>query len=149
MRNGILLSLLIAVSMPAMAVYKCESQGRITYTDIPCGTTQTALPPLPYAADADAAAARQQAASERRQLATIEKSQQAERAANDREQQRHKRDKSDIAHKKKCRMLELESKWSAEDAAAGSHTVSDKSQSLKKVARRKAERYETECGAGS
>jgi len=147
MRNGILLSLLMAVSMPAMAVYKCESQGRITYTDIPCGTTQTALPPLPYAADA--AAATQQAASERRQLAAIEKSQQAERVANDREQQRHKRDKTDIAHKKKCRLLELESKWSAEDAAAGSHTVSDKSQTLKKAARRKAERYEAECGAGS
>jgi len=147
MRNGILLSLLMAVSMPAMAVYKCESQGRITYTDIPCGTTQTALPPLPYAADA--AAARQQAASERRQLAAIEKSQQAERVANDREQQRHKRDKTDIAHKKKCRLLELESKWSAEDAAAGSHTVSEKTHDLKKAARRKAERYEAECGAGS
>ena len=69
MRDGLLLSLLMAVSMPAMAVYKCEPQGRLTYTDIPCVAAQTELrlapPPV------DAAAARQQAASERRQLASI------------------------------------------------------------------------------
>jgi hypothetical protein len=100
--------------------------------------------PLP----ADAAAARQQAAGERRQLAGIEKGRQAERLARDREQQRHKRDKTDIAHKKRCRLLELETRWSAEDAATGSHTVSEKTQALKKAARRKAERYEAECGAG-
>ena len=83
MRDGILLSLLMAVSMPAMAVYKCESQGRVTYTDIPCGAAQTTLPPVPL--PVDAAAAKQQAASEKRQLAAIEKTQQAERVASERE----------------------------------------------------------------
>ena len=144
MRNGILLSLLMAVSMPAMAVYKCESQGHVTYTDIPCGTTQTTLPSPPLAADA--ATARQQAASEQKQLAAIEKSRTAERAASEREQRRHKPDKTELAHKKKCTLLGLEQKWSAEDAASESRTVSVRTQGLKKAARRKAERYEAECG---
>jgi hypothetical protein len=69
MRNGLLLSLLMAVSMPALATYKCEWQGQVTYTDIPCGTTQKTLPPLPL--PADAAGASQQAASERHQLALL------------------------------------------------------------------------------
>ena len=152
MRNGLLLSLLMAVSMPALAVYKCESQGQVTYTDVPCGTAQKTLPPLPPAPPSplpsDAAAARQQAASERRQLAGIEKTRQAERAASEREQRRHKQDKSELAHNKKCTLLELERKWSAQDAAADAHTVSENNQALKKTARRKAERYEAECGAG-
>jgi hypothetical protein len=146
MRNGLLLSLLMAVSMPALATYKCEWQGQVTYTDIPCGTTQKTLPPLPL--PADAAGASQQAASERHQLAGIEKTRQAERVASDREQRRHKQDKAELAHKKKCTLLELERKWSAQDAAANAHTVSEKTQVLKKTARRKAERYDAECGPG-
>lgn len=147
MRDGLLLSLLMAVSMPAMAIYKCESQGRITYTDIPCGAAQIELRPAPL--PADAAAARQQAASERQQLASIEKSQEAERVARERDQRRHKPDKTEVAHKKKCTLLGLEKKWSAEDAASGSRTLSEKTQGLKKTARRKAERYDAECGTGS
>jgi hypothetical protein len=127
MRDGLLLSLLMAASMPAMAVYKCESQGRLTYTDIPCGAAQTELRLTPP--PADAAAARQQAASERRQLAGIEKNQEAERVNREREQ--------------------LEKTWSDEDAASGSRTSSEKTQGLKKTARRKAERYDVECGTGS
>ena len=147
MRDGLLLSLLMAVSMPAMAIYKCDSQGRITYTDIPCGAAQMELRPAPL--PADAAAARQQAASAQRQLAGIEKIQEAERVAREREQRRHKQDKAEIAHKKKCTLLGLEKKWSAEDAASGSRTISEKTQGLKKAARRKAERYDAECGTGS
>jgi hypothetical protein len=147
MRDGLLLSLLMAVSMPAMAVYKCESEGRLTYTDIPCVGAQTELrlAPLP----ADAAAAGQQAASERRLLAGIEKNQEAERVSREREQRRRKQDKTELTHKKKCALLRLEKKWSDEDAASGSRTNSEKTQGLKKTARRKAERYDVECGTGS
>ena len=147
MRDRLLLSLLMAVSMPAMAVYKCESQGRITYTDIPCSAAQ--IEPRPVPLPADAAAARQRAASERQQLASIEKTREAEGAARAREQRRHKQDKAEVAHKKKCTLLGLEKKWSAEDAASGSRTISEKTQGLKKTARRKAERYDAECGTNS
>jgi hypothetical protein len=147
MRNGILLSLLMAVSMPALAIYKCESQGHVTYADIPCGPMQTTLPSLPL--PADAAGAREQAANDRRQLAAIAKSQEAERIASEREQRRQKPDKAALAHQKKCTLLGLEKKWSAEDAGSLPHTVSEKTQGLKKAARRKAERHAAECGAGS
>src|SRR6476469_6047221 len=105
MHNRILLSLLMVVSMPAIAVNKCEAQGRVTYTDIPCstlqpGTTQTTLPLPPRSTDTDAAAARQQSTSDKRQLAAIEKNRAAERAASAREQGRHKPDKAALAHKK-------------------------------------------------
>ena len=147
MRDGLLLSLLMAVSMPAMAIYKCESQGRTTYTDVPCGAAQIERRPAPL--PADAAAARQLAASEQRQLAGIEKTEEAERVAREREQRRHRQDKAEIAHKKKCMLLGLEKKWSAEDAASVARTVSEKTQGLKKAARRKAERHDAECGTGS
>jgi hypothetical protein len=146
MRDGLLLSLLMAVSMPAMAVYKCESQGRVTYSDTPCGAKQTTLPPAPPAVDA--AAARQQAARERQLLTAIEKDRAAERAVSEREQRRRKPDKSELAHQKKCSLLGLEKKWSAEDADSMPPMVSARGQDLKKTARRKAERYEAECGAG-
>jgi hypothetical protein len=147
MRNAILLSLLMAVSMPVLAVYKCESQGHVTYTDIPCGTGHTALPALPL--PADAAGARQRAANEKRRLAAIEKGQEADRLGSEREQRRRKQDKTAIALQKKCALLGLERKWSAEDAAAESHSVSEKTQKLKKAAQRKAERHEAECMVGS
>lgn len=147
MLKAILLSLLMAVSMPALAIYKCESQGHVTYTDIPCGAGHAALPALPL--PADAAGARQRAASDSRQLAAIAKGQEADRVGREREQRRQKHDKAGVAHQKKCTLLGLERKWSAEDAAAGAHTVSEKTQALKKAARRKAERHEAECAAGS
>ena len=148
MRHGALLSLLsllMTVSMPALAVYKCESHGRTTYTDTPCGAAQSEL--LPPAAPSDPAGARRQAASERSQLARIEKDQEQARASRERQQQRSQQDKAEQAHKKKCTLLALEMKWSAEDASSVTRTVSDKTESLKRQARRKAERHEAECGA--
>ena len=140
-----LLSLLMAVSMPALAIYKCESHGRTTYTDTPCGAAQSELPRA--AAPSDPAGARRQAASERSQLARIEKDQEKARASHERQQKRSEKDKTAQAHKNKCTLLALEKKWSAEDAASVTRMVSDKTDSLKRQARRKAERYEAECGA--
>lgn len=144
MRQGVLLILLTAVSMPALAIYKCESHGHVTYTDAPCGAKQSELPPTPAASDP--ASARRQAASERQQLAVMEKEREKARAVRERQQQRQERDKSAQAQKKKCTLLALEKKWSAEDAASATRTVSDKSLSVQRQARRKAERYEAECG---
>jgi hypothetical protein len=148
MRHGALLSLLsllMAVPMPALAVYKCESHGRTTYTDTPCGAAQSELPPL--APPSDPAGARRRAAGERSQLARIDKDLEQARASRERQQQRSQKDKADQAHKKKCTLLALEMKWSAEDASSVTRTVSDKTESLKRQARRKAERHEAECGA--
>ena len=103
MRHAALLSLLMAVSMPALAIYKCESHGRITYTDTPCSAAQSELPPP--AAPSDPAGARRQAASERSQLARIEKNQEQARASHERQQKRSEKDKTAQAHKKNARCL--------------------------------------------
>ncbi|SMP54445.1 DUF4124 domain-containing protein [Noviherbaspirillum suwonense] len=145
MRHTILLSLLMAVAMPAMAVYKCVSQDHVTYSDVPCGAAQVVLPPPPPSIDA--AGARQQVDKERRQLAAIEKARDAERASREREQRADRKDKAARADKKKCVRLELERKWSAEDAASVSKTISAKTEAIRRAARRKAERHDAECGA--
>ena len=103
MRHAALLSLLMAVSMPALAIYKCESHGRTTYTDTPCGAAQSELPPP--AAPSDPVGARRQAASERSQLARIEKNQEQARASHERQQKRSEKDKTAQAHKKNARCL--------------------------------------------
>ena len=143
MRHSVLLSLLMAVSMPALAIYKCESHGRITYSDQACGGAQSELPPPEP--PSDPAGARRQAASERSQLAHIEKEQDKAQASNRRQQQLREHDKTTLAQQKKCRQLALEKKWSAEDAGSMPHTISEKTIGLRKQARRKAERYAVEC----
>ncbi|MET0964660.1 MAG: hypothetical protein ABWY05_17860 [Noviherbaspirillum sp.] len=112
---------------------------------MPCGAKQSRLPPAP--APSDPASARRQAASERQQLAAMEKDREKARAALERQQQQRGKDKSAQAHKKRCALLALEKKWSAEDAASAARSVSDKSLSLDRHARRKAERYEAECAS--
>jgi hypothetical protein len=143
MRQSILLSVLMAVSMPALAIFKCESQGQFTYTDVPCSGKQAQLPPAIAPSDPDAA--RQRAASERSQVEHIEKDR--EKAQADLARQQQKKDKLALAQKKKCTLLALEKKWSEEDAAGASQLTIDKATAGRRRARQKAERYEAECHA--
>lgn len=142
MRRSILLSVLMAVSMPALAVFKCESHGQLTYSDMPCSGKQGQLPSPIAPSDPDAA--RQRAASERSQLERIEKDR--EKAQADFARQRQQKDKLALAHKKKCNLLALEKKWSDEDAGA-SQLKTDKADAARRRARQKAERYDAECRA--
>ena len=141
MRPGMLWFLMMIAASPALAVYKCETRQGILYTDAPCGDGQVELPPAPGASDPEAA--RQRALNDRKQLAVIEKEE--ARARSERRQYDTGRNKVAASHKKRCTLLGLEKKWSAEDAAAASHLVSDKAEALKRQARRKAERFEAEC----
>ena len=141
MRAGFLLVSMMIVATPALAVYKCESRDGTLYTDIPCAAKPTELPPPPPASDP--AAARRLAQNDRKQLAAFEKEQ--ERARDDRRRQEAIRQKTTAAAKKRCTLLGLEKKWSAEDASLTTQLVSEKSEKLKRHARRKAERFDMEC----
>lgn len=141
MRLGLLLSIIVMISTPAFAVYKCESHGKVTYADMPCGPGQSQLPPSPP--PADPLAAQRLAKSEREQLAAIE--QREERLQSERQKEQAARNKAAAALKKKCSLLAMQSRWSAEDAAANGQLVSEKTTALKRQARRKAERFEAEC----
>lgn len=141
MRSGLLLLSMMIVATPALAVYKCETHEGILYTDIPCAVKQMKLPPPPAASDP--ATAQRLAQDNRRQLAIIEKEE--ERARNERRRQETGRENITTAGKKRCTLLGLEKKWSAEDAALAGRLVSEKSERLKRDARRKAERFDAEC----
>ena len=141
MRSELMLFSMMIVAAPALAVYRCETHGGILYTDTPCTVKQVELPPPPTAADP--ASARRLAQKEREQLAAIEK--QEERAQSERGRRETGRQKTMAAARKRCTQLSLEKKWSAEDAASSSHLVSEKSEALKRHARRKAERFDAEC----
>ena len=141
MRSGMLWFLMMIAASPALAVYKCETRQGVLYTDAPCGDGQVELPPAPGASDPEGA--RRRALNDRKQLAAIEKEE--ERAQSERRRQETGREKVVASHKKRCSVLGLEKKWSAEDAASASHLVSDKAEALKRQARRKAERFEAEC----
>jgi hypothetical protein len=141
MRSGLLLCSLMIVATPALAVYKCETWGGVLYTDVPCGGTQTEIVPPPFVSDP--AAARRLAQEEKKQLAVIEEAE--DRARGERRRQEASREKVAATIKNRCTRLNLEKKWSAEDAASASHLVSEKSEILKRQARRKAERFEAEC----
>lgn len=141
MRSGLMLFSMMIVAAPALAVYRCETHGGIVYSDIPCAGKQVELPLPPTASDP--AGARRLAQQEREQLATMEK--QEERAQSERRRRETGREKTVAAARKRCTQLGLEKKWSAEDAASSSHLVSEKSEALKRHARRKAERFDAEC----
>src|SRR6476620_211732 len=141
MRSGVMLFSMMIVAAPALAVYRCDTHAGILYTDIPCAVKQVELPPAPSASDP--ANARRLAQQDREQLAAIEK--QEDRAQSERRRQGTGREKTTTATKKRCTLLGLEKKWSAEDAALAAHLVSEKSETLKRHARRKAELFDSEC----
>jgi hypothetical protein len=141
MRSGLMLFSMMIVAAPALAVYKCEAPGGILYTDIPCAAKRVELPPPPPGSDP--AGAKRLAQDNRKQLAIIEKEE--ERSLKERHRQEARREKTITSVKKRCTLLGLEKKWSAEDAALSSHLVSEKTETLKRHARRKADRFDAEC----
>jgi hypothetical protein len=136
--------LLFCFWLPAHAIDKCESGGRIIYSDQGCGNGRTLeyVAPAPPPDASDAASARQRAAQEKRELDRLQSERRSAQARQEREQQRIAR--AALARERKCRMLALSRKWSSEDAAAAD---------LKSVSRarrnalRNVEKYEAVCGA--
>lgn len=141
MRSGLLLVSMMIAGTPALAVYKCDTYGGTLYTDVPCTARQQELSSPPPASDP--ASARRRAQNDSKQLAAIEKEE--ERMRKDRRRQEAGTQKTTAAVKRRCTLLGLEKKWSAEDAALASRLVSERSETLKRHARRKAERFDAEC----
>jgi len=134
-----LFCVLVLGSAPAMAIYKCEAGGKITYSDEACPggrAVDIQNGGKPVASDAG-----QRAAREKSELERLQQARRKEEAANQKEQA--KIAKADAATHKKCATLAMRKKWGEEDAAAASLKSAEKA---KRNARRKAEKYEAECG---
>lgn len=136
------LSLLISFTSPALAIYKCESNGKITYSDEACrGGKILELNDPGKTPASDLSNAQQQIAREKDELKRLENQRHKRDAKEEKEQQKIGR--INAARQKKCASLALRSKWSSEDAAAASGRSADKT---RRNARRATERYAAECG---
>jgi len=134
----LLATLLLTCATPSFAIYKCESGGKVIYSDAACINGKAlqidAAPP----ADADAALRR--AAQEKRQAEQLERSRQKRAASEDKEHKRAAR--AEAAQQKKCDTLARRQKWADEDAASASGR---KLEAARRKARRAAEEYLAEC----
>lgn len=136
-----LLLVLLAISTPALAIYKCESAGRVVYSDMPCPGGK----PLDLdiaSPSGDPTDAQQQAQQDKRELQRIENAKQKEYAADERE--RRSLQKRNASRQKKCADLALRRKWAEEDAASAHPKSAERA---KRTARRAAEKHEQECAA--
>jgi hypothetical protein len=144
MSRALLLCLLVSVSAPAMAVYKCESRGKTTYSDTPCveGKSQElSNRQIVTASESDTAEAQRQLAQDKREARRLESARLRREAAEEKERSRIA--KAHASKKKQCASLALRKKWSDEDAADAAGKSAEKA---RRNARRAAEKYELECG---
>lgn len=138
MLRAALLASLVVLATPAFAIYKCEKNGTITYSDEACANgTSLRID----AAPSDADAAKQRAANQERQLKQIEREHHKQELEERRVAKRASQARA--SKQKKCEKLALQVKWANEDVATATVKSIDKE---KRKARRAQEKYETECG---
>jgi hypothetical protein len=137
-------ALLAWFAAPAFAAYKCETYGKVSYSDKPCpgGKLVNAdIAPAGLSND-NVQRAAQQAAHDKRELQRLEKERHKREAAEEKEQR--KVANAQEKKRKKCASLAMRKKWAEQDAAAAGGKSAEKS---KRKAARKAEQYAAECGA--
>ena len=127
---------ILCLSTPAFAVYKCESNGHVTYSDSPCpGGRELVIPPAPDSAEANKRAAQEQQAFNR-----LENKRYKAELKEEKDQQQAAR--RQVARQRKCASLERRKKWAVEDAAT---TYTRSAEKARRKARRAEEIFEAEC----
>lgn len=125
---------------PASAIYKCEQDDVITYTDIPCDGQQLSVTVPQKPRDTEEKSDEKSLTREKKEVARL----QAIR------EQRERQDKQihDLsargaaARERKCKSLALQMKWREEDLRDAPLNTQTKA---RKMARRAAEKYRTDC----
>jgi len=141
MRRYALLLVLAFISAPALAVFKCEFEGKTSYSDAPCNAGKAINLQVAHPNESEFAEAKKQATREKIEARDLEYARRKRENAEEKVQARIA--KADAARRKKCQSLAMRRKWSEEDAAAASGKSFDKA---RRRAQRKAEQYEAECG---
>lgn len=138
----LLFSVFIAASAPALAIYKCESGGKIGYSDAPCPNGRKL--DVDHAPPPDAQSAKDQA---RRDKAALRRIDAEKRKLEAREEKEHRRAAhASAAREKKCKTLAMRSKWADQDAASA---IGKSAHKAKLKASRLAEQFATECDSKS
>ena len=131
---------LTCVTPPAAAIFKCEQAGVLTYTDIPCDGQQLSVPALEKSRGTEEKTDDKSLEREKKEVAKL----QAIREQRER-QDKQIRDLSArgaAARERKCKSLALQLKWREEDLREAPLTEQTKA---RKMARRAAEKYRTDC----
>jgi hypothetical protein len=143
MNTAVLTAIFLSLSCftsPASAIYKCEQDDVITYTDIPCDGQQLSVTVPQKSRSAEEKSDDKLLAREKKEVARL----QAIR------EQRERQDKQihDLsargaaARERKCKSLALQMKWREEDLRDAPLNTQTKA---RKMARRAAEKYRTDC----
>lgn len=143
--SSLLLSfVLLLVALPAFAIYKCESGGNISYSDLPCADTSSnsrsrriIIPPAP----SDTHAAQEKLVQDKRRLQALETQRSKEEASAAKERQNIAKEQE--RKKKRCATLEQRTRWAKEDAASANVKRMARAQ---RKAQRAAEKQQLECG---
>jgi len=138
----ITLSLCFSLSTPAWAIYKCESNGAVIYSDTPCqGKSVNLTDQLNHSVSPEETAqARQRTLQEKKEAARLEKIRHKQEALEEKENRQATRAAS--KHRKTCAKLAQHVKWSEEDAR---HAAGRSFEKARRKARRAAEKYALEC----
>ena len=135
----LLLLFMLGAATPAWSIFKCEADGKVSYTDTPCdgGKFIEAATTAP----ADATHAIRQATQEKRQLKVLERERHKREAAEERDLKKASRESA--ARHRKCAAHARRQKLANQDVARSTGIANEK-------ARRKAQRitedYEAACG---
>lgn len=130
-------------SAASHAIYKCEENGKITYSDEQCesGSARAIDTTNSRLTNAAVSEATERNKRNRETLKQLESTRQKEEATE--EKARQKKLRASEALRKKCQAMALKVKWSEEDAAAATGKSINKA---KRTASRQREKYEAECG---
>jgi len=143
MNTAVLTAIFLSLSCftsPASAIYKCEQDDVITYTDIPCDGQELSVTVPQKSRSAEEKSDDKLLAREKKEVEKL----QAIREQRER-QDKQIRDLSArgaAARERKCKSLALQLKWREEDLREAPLTEQAKA---RKMARRAAEKYRTDC----
>jgi hypothetical protein len=138
MLRAILLCSLFSLSAPALALYKCKSGDKITYSDQQCPEGEVLHAGNP---PGDVAKARKQAAEEKKELQRLENARRRREAQEEKERQRTAHDYA--VKQKRCTLLAQRKRWADEDVST---SIGKSNERARVKARRVAESFELECG---
>jgi hypothetical protein len=139
----LLIALLLTFCTPAFAIYKCETNGKVSYNDTPCAESQhVKINTLNTSQlSSDPAQAERQLTQQKNQVRQLQQERRQREMAENKLQDRNAH--TYAAKQKKCASSALHRKWAEEDAAQATGKSASKAT---RKARRAAEKYELECG---
>jgi hypothetical protein len=141
MLRAALMGVCLLACLPAWAIYKCEVDGKIAYSEAPCQGGKETRIAAPEPEPADVRSAHKQAV---RQKQEADRLTQARHDREARDAKLQKRSAGDAAaHEKKCRKLALHKARTANDTTGRTRLDIE---AVNQRAKQAAQKYEAECG---